>query len=228
MAEAFLAKSSPDPMFPCSTYACAYGACADLLQSELVRTGQLRSIALQDYIGGRSRFRPLVVDFALAVITDEKSAYDELGRCKLQCANCNCRMLFNQLKCVKADLETTKETLNVTANELDETMVELGEMKETLNITSGYLDDTMTELGEMKVALEEEKQQSNEDKRKFAGAIAVMVSSEIGDVRTQLTALNLCLKDELGEKSLAKAATSEAAKAALSASNYITLRLLMF
>jgi hypothetical protein len=132
---------------------------------------------------------------------------DALGRCKLQCASCNCRMLFNQLECVKADLETTKETLN---------------------ITSVNLDDTMVELGETRIALEECKKERNEEKRKFSAAIATMVQSEMSDVRTQLTALNLCLKDELGEKSLAKAATSEAAKAALSASKFIKLRLLMF
>ena len=55
-----------------------------------------------------------------------------------------------------------------------------------------------------------------------------MVQSEMSDVRTQLSALNLCLKEELGEKSLGKKAASEAAKAALSASKDITLRLLMF
>ena len=100
--------------------------------------------------------------------------------------------------------------------------------KETLNITSVNLDDTMVELCETRIALEECKKERNEEKRKFASAIAKMVQSEMSDVRTQLTALNLCLKDELGEKSLAKAATSEAAKAALSASKFIKLRLLMF
>ena len=55
-----------------------------------------------------------------------------------------------------------------------------------------------------------------------------MVQSEMSDVRTQLTALNLCLKEELSEKALEKKAACEAAKAALSASKFITLRLLMF
>ena len=125
---------------------------------------------------------------------------DTLGRCQLKCANCNCRMLFNQLECVKADLETTKETLQVTANDLDET----------------------------KLALEECKKERTDEKRRFSIAIAKMVQSEMSDVRTQLSALNLCLKEELGEKALEKKAASEAAKAALCASKFITLRLLMF
>lgn len=56
---------------------------------------------------------------------------DEFGRCKGHpaCANCNCRMLFNQLECMKVDLEMTNGTLNITTNDLDETLVELGEMK---------------------------------------------------------------------------------------------------
>ena len=132
---------------------------------------------------------------------------DTHGRCQLKCANCNCRMLFNELKYVKADLESTKETLRVTANDLDE---------------------TMAELGETKVALEECKKERTEEKRKFTGAIAKMVQSEMRDVRTQLSALNMCLKEELGEKALEKKAASEAAKAALCASKFIKLRLLMF
>jgi len=200
MAEEFLAKSSPDPMFPCST----------LRHARVAATRELEKDVDQPFewsVPSNCCYRPAIAEFALAVLTDDNTAYDALGRCKLKCANCNCRVLFNQLECVKADLETTKETLN---------------------ITSGYLDDTMTELGEMKVTLEEEKKERNEEKRKFSAAIARMVQSEMGDVRTQLTALNLCLKEELGEKALEKKAASEAAKAALCASNFITLRLLMF
>lgn len=125
---------------------------------------------------------------------------DALGRCQLKCANCNCRMLFNQLECVKADLETTKETLQ----------------------------ETKDELHSVKSALEECNKERDEEKRRFSIAIAKMVESELSDVRTQLSALNLCLKEELGEKALEKKAASEAAKAALSASKFITLRLLMF
>ena len=183
MAEEFLAKSSPDPMFPCSTYATARGAVSDFIDGPWFGERPLSSM-----ISGNNS---PIDNFALTVISDEKSAYDAQGRCSLKCANCNCRMLFNQLECVKADLETTKETLN---------------------ITSVNLDDTMVELGETRIALEECKKERNEEKRKFSVAIATMVQSEMSDVRTQLTALNLCLKDELGEKSLAKAATSEAAK----------------
>ena len=185
MAEAFLAKFKPDPMFPC------------LSDDWVARYSKeyLRAAALSGNWGWPAGWNDNVV----------KIERDEFGRCSAKtesnaCANCNCRMLFNQLECVKADLETTKETLQ----------------------------ETEDELHSVKCALEEEKQQRNEEKRKFAGAIAVMVSSEIGDVRTQLTALNLCLKDELGEKALEKKAASEAAKAALSASKFIKLRLLMF
>lgn len=218
MAGEFLAKSSPDPLFPCST-----------LTYLIDKMHHVRSLALHcprplsDYLGGPQR--DLTCDFAHAVLSDEKSAYDALGRCKLQCANCNCRMLFNQLECVKADLETTNETLRVTANELDETMEELHSTKETLQVTANELDETMEELHSVKCSLEECNAERNEEKRKFASVIAKMVQS---DVRTQLSALNLCLKEELGEKALEKKAASEAAKAALSASKDITLRLLMF
>ena len=143
---------------------------------------------------------------------------DEKGRCKFKCANCNNRFLFNKLECVEAELKTTKETLKTTKESLEEKLEEATQTQDASYIL----------LHEAYRALEEEKQQSNEDKRKFAGAIAKMIQSEMGDVRTQLTALNLCLKDELGEKAQSKKATSEAAKAALSASKFIKLRLLMF
>ena len=79
----------------------------------------------------------------------------------------------------------------------------------------------MEELHSVKCALEECKKERNEEKRKFASAITKMVQSE-------MSALNMFLKEELGEKALEKKAASEAAKAALSASKDITLRLLMF
>jgi hypothetical protein len=152
--------------------------------------------------GGRflPHTRVLICDFAEAVISDEKSAWDHFGRCQLQCANCNCRMLFKQLECVKADLESTKETLQLTSEELHST----------------------------KEALEECKAESAEEKRKFTGAIAKMVEREMGDVRTQLNALKDGVPPFFVTMALSKKAASEAAKAALSASKHITLRLLMF
>ena len=194
MAEAFL-ESKPDPLFPCDAGRALRGVCVRALE----RTKK----PINGYHGELNPWKWGAV-YDQHRLNIER---DALGRCKLQCANCNCRMLFNQLECVKADLETTKETLNVTANELDE---------------------TMQELHWTKCALEDSKKERNEEKRKFSAAIVKMVRSEMSDVCTQLSALNLCLKDELGEKSLAKAAASEAAKAALSASKFIKLRLLMF
>ena len=217
MAEEFL-ESKPDPLFPCHTEAAlrarmqiamkryhvheifwSSGTCAG--KNSIQQDARAwESACAQNLSLDERQLKGDIYEIA----SNER---DALGRCSLKCANCNCRMLFNQLECVKADLETTKETLN---------------------ITSVNLDDTMVELCETRIALEECKKERNEEKRKFSVAIATMVQSEMSDVRTQLTALNLCLKDELGEKSLAKAATSEAAKAALSASKFIKLRLLMF
>lgn len=97
-------------------------------------------------------------------------------------------------------------------------------VKADLETTRETLQDTKDELHSVKSALEER----DEEKRRFSIAIAKMVECEMSDVRTQLSALNLCLKEELAEKALEKKAASEAAKAALSASNFITLRLLMF
>jgi len=197
--EAFL-ESEPDSMFPCSHAAwlrkvlrLQYDRFVENLAGYAVAksAAEIPGLWLEWTNAGNRR------------ATDEQCASvvrDTLGRCQLKCANCNCRMLFNELKCVKADLETTKETLKVTANDLDET----------------------------KVALEECKKERTDEKRRFSIAIAKMVQSEMSDVRTQLSALNLCLKEELGEKALEKKAASEAAKAALSASKFITLRLLMF
>ena len=69
---------------------------------------------------------------------------------------------------------------------------------------------------------------SQESKHNLTG-LRQLVQSEISDVRTELMKLKLRVNVmELGEKSLAKAATSEAAKVALGASKFITLRLLMF
>ena len=127
---------------------------------------------------------------------------DALGRCKVQCANCNCRWLFNQLECVKADLETTKETLQITATELHST-------KQILQFTANELSNAVEELHSTKVALEECKE--------FAS-----------DVRTQLDEIRGGYRACPQEDEMPQLAASEAAKAALSASNYITLRLLMF
>jgi len=229
MAEEFL-ESKPDPLFPCQTEAQLIHKCEFALsilwkQGPSTWNGNPAGLSGSVWKGDANTWHSshhLSYDTYWSDFWEQHARgghtitianeRDEFGRCNAKtkdraCANCNCRMLFNQLECVKADLETTKETLN---------------------ITSVNLDDTMVELCETRIALEECKKERNEEKRKFASAIAKMVQSEMSDVRTQLTALNLCLKDELGEKSLAKAATSEAAKAALSASKFIKLRLLMF
>lgn len=150
-------------------------------------------------------------------------------------SNCKCRMLFNKLECVAADLKTTKETLHVTANELDETTrycSKLSNKLECVNTdlvtTKQTLQGAWNELDDVVQRLEECKKNRAEEKRKFSNAIAKMVESEMSDVRTQLSALNLCMREELEEKILEKKAASEAAKAALFASKWITLRLLMF
>lgn len=216
MAEEFLAKSSPDPLFPCDAGVALRGVIASALE----RT-------TKPMVGCRFFPNPWQweEDYEVHRVNNERDAH---GRCKLQCANCNCRMLFNQLECVKADLETTKETLQVTDDALCKTMEELDSTKETLRVTANELDETMEELHSVKCSLEECKKERNEEKRKFTSAIAKMVQSEMSDVRTQLSALNMFLKEELDEKALEKKAASEAAKAALSASKDITLRLLMF
>ena len=168
MAEAFL-ETEPDSLFPCDTHREAEKTISEWLKRYIydVQKFTLQS-ALRPWSkylrsGGDSDWAHSLETHALAVISDDKSAYDAFGRCNLKCANCNCRMLFNKLECVKADLESTKEALKTT--------------KETLNITSEYLDDTMIELGEMKYALKEEKKERNEDKRKFSIAIENMVEA---------------------------------------------------
>jgi hypothetical protein len=215
MAEEFL-ETEPDSMFPCE-YATA---CRKASKEALARMADAKkklAVFVKQYPGQQCGTYRCYVSwskwethlegqggFSGLVMTSARrgmmTSRDEFGRCISQCANCNYRMLFNQLECVKADLESTKETLQLTSEELHST----------------------------KEALEECKAESAEEKRKFTGAIAKMVEREMGDVRTQLNALNLCLKDELGVKALSKKAASEAAKAALSASKHITLRLLMF
>ena len=217
MAEEFLAKSAPDSMFPCSTNEMTRCVLIDHGHNQGApwTWGQWKRAGCYS-----TTVRDAVLEHALAVLSDEKSAYDALGRCKLKCANCNCRMLFNQLECVKADLETTKETLQETKSELHSTKESLQETEDELHSVKCELEDTIGRAFTMS--------QLSEEKRKFATAIAKMVRSEMSDVRTQLSVVNLCLKEELDEKALEKKAASEAAKAALSASNDITLRLLMF
>lgn len=209
MAEEFLAKSSPDPLFPCQTEAqlihkCEFALSIPWKQGPSTWNGNPDGLSGSVWKGDANTWHQsrqsgtdtywsdfwekTVCGGHTTTIANER---DEFGRCNANtkdraCANCNCRMLFNQLECVKADLETTK------------------------------------------VALEECKKERTDEKRRFSIAIAKMVQSEMRDVRTQLSALNLCLKEELGEKALEKKAASEAAKAALSASKFITLRLLMF
>jgi len=146
---------------------------------------------------------------------------DEKGRCKFKCANCNNRFLFNKLECVEAELKTTKESLHATTKELDET-------KKVLQGTLNKLRQKEVQQCVLEKRFMEEKVGRDEEKRKFATAIAGMVQREMCDVRGELAKLTLCLKDELCEKTLAEKASSEAAKAALSASKDITLRLLMF
>ena len=249
MAEAFL-ESKPDPLFPCLSAKQLRSVL--LTEFEVERPKAQECLALGEakrsthgHLSNYQRmmdihterlewdfYRPCFHHIRKACANMES---DEFGRCKLQCANCNCRMLFNQLECVKADLETTNETLQVTTNELHTTKqilhvtaTELHSVKETLNITSGYLDDTMVELGETKVALEECKKERNEDKRKFSATIARMVQSEMGDVRTQLDEIRENYRVCPQEDEMPELATREAAKAALCASKFIKLRLLMF
>jgi hypothetical protein len=182
MAEEFL-ETEPDSMFPCL----AQRRLLLTTRNQLARAPYRRVLWDAFWVGQH----PVAYRTA-----NERDSY---GRCKDQCANCNCRMLFNQLECVKADLESTKETLQLTSEELHST----------------------------KEALEECKAESVEEKRKFTGAIAKMVEREMGDVRTQLN----YIQNTFGlhsEEALAEKAASEAAKAALSASKHITLRLLMF
>lgn len=156
MADAFLMESTPDSMFPCET-------------NELARSVML-GFAHDSHRPPKAHWQVLcsnqlimlcdaVMLHSEEVLSDEKSAYDAYGRCKLQCANCNYRMLFNELKCVKADLETTNETLEVTASRNN---------------------SELEELHSMKRALEERKKSG-----KFSSAIAKMVRSEMSDVRTQ-------------------------------------------
>ena len=168
MAEAFL-ETEPDSLFPCDTHREVEKTISEWLDGyshhrpTFTLQSALRPWSKYPRREGDSDWAHSLETHALAVISDDKSAYDAFGRCNLKCANCNCRMLFNKLECVKADLESTKETLKTT--------------KETLNITSEYLDDTMVELGEMKHALKEEKKERNEDKRKFSIAIENMVDA---------------------------------------------------
>jgi len=262
MAEEFLANSSPDPMFPCHS------------------EENLKEACVRELKRARTTFtlRPIAEQYILAI------KRDEFGRCTGMpcgrspsggaCANCNCRMLFNQLECVKADLETTKVVLQVTANERGEAMEELYSVKRALEdskkerneekrkfsatiatmvqsemsdvrtqlecvkadlettkvvlqVTANERGEAMEELYSVKRALEECKKELNEEKRKFSATIATMVQSEMSDVRTQLDEIRggyrACPQDEMPEL-----ATSEAAKAALSASKFIKLRLLMF
>jgi hypothetical protein len=214
MAEEFL-ETEPDSMFPCEyatvfrnaiKEALAYVADGKKKLAAFVKQhpGQ-RCATWQHYISVSKWETHLkaeggVCGFARAdVRIGMMTSRDEFGRCISQCANCNYRMFFNQLECVKADLASTKETLQLTSEELHST----------------------------KEALEEYKAESAEEKRKFTGAITKMVESEMSDVRTQLN----YIQNTFGlhsEKALAEKAASEAAKAALSASKFITLRLLMF
>jgi len=93
---------------------------------------------------------------------------------------------------------------------------------------SNELSGLKNELDEMKCAMMEGNIKSQERKLNLTG-LRQLVQSEISDVRTELMKLKLRVNVmELGEKAQSKKATSEAAKAALSASKDITLRLLMF
>ena len=262
MAEEFL-ESKPDPMFPCCS--------EETLKEVCVR-------AIPSW-GPKGSSRPIAEQYILAI------KRDEFGRCTGMpcgrtpsggaCANCNCRMLFNQLECVKADLETTKVVLQVTANERGEAMEELYSVKRALEdskkerneekrkisaaiatmvqsemsdvrtqlecvkadlettkvvlqVTANERGEAMEELYSVKRALEECKKERNEEKRKFSAAIATMVQSEMSDVRTQLDEIRENYRVCPQEDEMPQLAASEAAKAALSASKFIKLRLLMF
>ena len=177
MADAFLMKSPPDSLFPCET-------------NEIARRVMLEFSHNAPRPPSANWMAPCPTALVVPrdgvmlhcemVLSDENSAYDAMGRCKLQCANGNCRMLFNQLECVKADLETTKKALQVTATELHST-------KEILQVTANELVESTEELHSVKCALEECKKERNEEKRKFASAITKMVQSE-------MSALNMFLK----------------------------------
>jgi hypothetical protein len=200
MAEEFL-ETEPDSMFPCETdVRCRKASMNGLAAVAAAQSARGWCAAGGSKLTAWEYYLKFERNHGLCQDWGMMTSRDEFGRCQLRCANCSCRMLFNQLECVKADLESTKETLQLTSEELHST----------------------------KEALEECKAESAEEKRKFTGAIAKMVEREMGDVRTQLNALKDGVPPFFVTMALSKKAASEAAKAALSASKHITLRLLMF
>jgi hypothetical protein len=100
--------------------------------------------------------------------------------------------------------------------QLSSVMADLETAKEDLKSTNAHV-----------ARLEEERERSAEEKRKYTGAIAKMVQREMSDVRDDLN----YIQNTFGlhsEKALAEKASSEAAKAALSASQYIKAYLFIF
>jgi hypothetical protein len=182
-AQKFLDSEQPDSMFPCDVYSPIYIYVKKITTNTTLtdcRGPWFSATDLQWKISFQDRYTQPLLKKALINI-----GKDQYGRCKLKCANCNAKMLFNEMTCVKADLETTKAMLKSTMN-----------------------------------ALEEERQHNANKREHFAIAMSKM--------RSELDEVKECCRDKMKEKEELKQATSEAAKVALSASNYITLRLLMF
>ena len=112
MAKQFMANWVPDPLFPCS---------ADAMMHTLL-------------VQRKNGWWP--TDWNKYA---EDIQRDSQGRCRLQCANCSCRMLYDKLECVKADLATTNRRLRVSRDDNQKLRDELGCAKADLKSTAATL-----------------------------------------------------------------------------------------
>jgi hypothetical protein len=120
-------------------------------------------------------------------------------KCNQCCQSNDDGAYFDVITGMKADLENTKNALTWTQKELKAAQDTIKVMRKTFKEDMGH----------------------SAYKRSQIANVIVQLRIELNEVKE-------CCRDKLKEKAQSKKAASEAAFAALSASKYITLRLLMF
>ena len=127
MAEDFL-KIKPDEMFPCSSEK-SFLTSIEYYYKDYLECKNKEGI-------GEKNWRARNINNKALIKKSMNIKRDSKGRCKLKCANCNSKMIFNQMSSfvlelnnVKNEIKITNDILSKTNEDLDETNDELHETR---------------------------------------------------------------------------------------------------
>lgn len=130
MAEDFL-KVKPDEMFPCSSEK-SFLTSIEYYYKDYLECKNKEGI-------GEKNWRARNINNKALIKKSMNIKRDSKGRCKLKCANCNSKMIFNQMSSLKIELNNVKNEIKIT--------------NDILSKTNEELDDTNDELHETRILL---------------------------------------------------------------------------